>query len=174
MNEFGPFRLIDRILKYEAGECIATRTDLSIREELQRSYSYQSILVEIAAQSCALLVRLDSDNRRESFLGKVGEIVFPNAASAPVVLARARVTGESGEIVAFQGEMRSLEGESLAEFDLIIGTAANLGGDSGRRTAYWRSYLDSLATRRNNEPPGGEGRVEDVAPHALAGTGERY
>ncbi len=143
--EYGPFRLIDKILAYRQGQSILTLCDLGCREELLSRYGFHSILIEAAAQSCGLMTRLEEEESRDCFLGKVKRFSLHAKLSSPLEL---RISAEkilSGKSLSqYRGELGSADGRLLADFDLLICSAEPLGGGSELRSEYWRRYLDSL------------------------------
>ncbi|MFP5213269.1 MAG: hypothetical protein ACLGPL_07805 [Acidobacteriota bacterium] len=149
MNDFGPFRLIDRIVEYRRGEHIATVTDLAARNVLTRTYSTESLLVEIAAQTCGLMNRLALEDAKDCFLGKVKSMSFhtiPEALSK--VLATARPVMESKGLTLYEGNLAEHDsGKMLAEFEILICTTESLDVKTDdERSEYWRRYLNRLTS----------------------------
>ncbi|MCE5244623.1 MAG: hypothetical protein ABFD98_13180 [Syntrophobacteraceae bacterium] len=145
MKEFGPFRLIDGIVRYRKEEGIVTRCKLPARRTLIAEYGLPAMLLEYAAQSCALMSRIEDLDATDCFLGKVKRIDFHNAPSVQTsVLANvARITHGS-ELSRYTGEVETSGGLPVAHFDLLVCTVRALGGNTDIRSKYWKNYLDGL------------------------------
>ena len=148
MSRPGPFRFVDRILEYASEERIVTLTDLSSRKDLLNRFGFSSLLLEIAAQSCGLMNRVQHRGTRDSFLGKVRHMAFhePFFTVSPLSTVRTLARRISGtpDLTRYQGKVESFNGTLLADFDLLICTAELGGRDTDGRRRYWQNYLDQL------------------------------
>lgn len=145
MKEFGPFRLIDSIVRYRKEEGIVTRCELSARITLIEEYGLPAMLLEFAAQSCALMSRIEDPGATDCFLGKVKHIDFLNASSVSTsVLANIVQITSGRELSRYTGEVETPGGIPVAQFDLLVCTARALAGNTDIRAKYWKDYLDGL------------------------------
>jgi hypothetical protein len=143
-DQFGIFRLVDRILDYRDKDSIVTSCDLASRTELVRQHGVAPLLMEVAAQSSALMNRMEDKGRNDSFLAKIKQFNFLNALEgSSLVQARVKRIEKGNEITRYQGSVESC-GVQLAEFDLLICTTEAIGGGSKERAEYWEHYLNCL------------------------------
>lgn len=146
MKGFGPFRLIDGIVRYRREEGIVTRCELPSRGTLIAEYGLPAMLLEFAAQSCALMSRMEEDlDATDCFLGKVKHVGFLNAPALETsVLARIVRITRSRELSRYTGVIETSDGLHVANFDLLVCTVPALGGEASIRSKYWKNYLDGL------------------------------
>lgn len=147
MKGFGPFRLIDSIREYGAGETITTLCRLENRRSVLGEISLSAILVELAAQTCGLIERLDSRSAGpvDCFLGKVRQMDFGGLPGwSDTVKTSARKVCADGRMSLFRGRLDTEEGLALADFELLMCTVESVGGNRKQRVHYWQDYLLGL------------------------------
>ena len=145
MTTFGAFRLLDTILSHQRGIRLTAECDPKSRRPLLDAMGEEAFLMELAAQTGALMNRLEATGFQDHFLGKIKTIAFHprNGLSEPVVTSVARLEG-NGRLTRYEGHSSSPSGVVLSSFDLLICTVPDLGGDAKRRSLYWRDHLARL------------------------------
>jgi hypothetical protein len=103
------------------------------------------MLLEIAAQSCALMNRIVDMGVKDCFLGKIKDMTFCDLSVTPAqVRTSAQWIFSSPKLTQYKGTIQSLETGPMAHFNLFICTADKLSGVSDLRAAYWSHYLERL------------------------------
>ena len=145
MITFGNFRLLDKVLSHQPGKRLVTECLWSSRRILVNTMGEAAFLMELAAQTGALMNRLEGVSLQDHFLGKIKSMeFFPwNRLSSHIITWVMRLGG-NGRLTHYQGQSMSPSGTVFSSFDLLICTTHDLGGNGEKRSLYWRDHLANL------------------------------
>jgi len=145
MSTFGAFRLLDSVLSHQPGKRLLTECNPGSRRPLLNTMGEAAFLTELAAQTGALMNRLEGVSFQDHFLGKIRTIKFyPWSCLSERIITSVVRLGGNERLKRYEGQSMSPSGNVLSSFDLLICTTHNLGGAGEKRATYWRDHLANL------------------------------